>query len=119
MHACFQNLQNLVILDLGGNPVAVTADNYRLFVIYHLKCLKALDGKAIVSIHYINHNALARKVSYCNYYSDDMYSNDDGGVMRRWKVMMIMIIIITKDISNVILVNLTCDAIFLVGLFYQ
>ena len=44
-----QNLPNLVILDLGGNPVATSADNYRLFVIYHLKCLKALDGTAIVS----------------------------------------------------------------------
>jgi len=43
-------LSNLVILDLFGNPVASEIDNYRLFVIYHLKNLKALDGTAIVSI---------------------------------------------------------------------
>ncbi|XP_069116718.1 leucine-rich repeat-containing protein 9-like isoform X8 [Argopecten irradians] len=40
-------LANLVILDLFGNPVATEIDNYRLFVIYHLKNLKALDGVAI------------------------------------------------------------------------
>ena len=44
-----KNLAALVILDLFGNPVVKSADNYRLFVIYHLKALKALDGLAIVS----------------------------------------------------------------------
>ncbi|KAJ8308256.1 hypothetical protein KUTeg_013130 [Tegillarca granosa] len=40
-------LSNLVILDLFGNPVCFDTDNYRLFIIYHLKNLKALDGSAI------------------------------------------------------------------------
>ncbi|KAK3093172.1 hypothetical protein FSP39_012192 [Pinctada imbricata] len=40
-------LTSLVILDLYGNPVASETDNYRLFIIYHLKNLKALDGSAI------------------------------------------------------------------------
>ena len=44
---------NLVILDLYGNPVASETDNYRLFIIYHLKNLKALDGSAIVSEYYV------------------------------------------------------------------
>ncbi|XP_077999840.1 leucine-rich repeat-containing protein 9-like isoform X2 [Glandiceps talaboti] len=44
-----KNLPNFVILDLYGNPVASEADNYRLFVVYHLKTLKALDGIAIES----------------------------------------------------------------------
>ncbi|XP_070181590.1 leucine-rich repeat-containing protein 9-like isoform X2 [Littorina saxatilis] len=42
-----KQLPNLVILDMYGNPVATEADNYRLFVIYHLKTLKALDGNAV------------------------------------------------------------------------
>lgn len=42
-----KGLVNLVILDMFGNPVASDSDNYRLFVIYHLKTLKALDGSAI------------------------------------------------------------------------
>ncbi|XP_052769048.1 leucine-rich repeat-containing protein 9-like isoform X3 [Mya arenaria] len=42
-----KSLTNLVILDMFGNPVAVDNDNYRLFVIYHLRTLKALDGSAI------------------------------------------------------------------------
>ena len=46
----FQGLVNLVILDMFGNPIANDNDNYRLFVIYHLKTLKALDGSAIVSL---------------------------------------------------------------------
>ena len=48
-----KNLPSLVILDLFGNPVVNAADNYRLFVIYHLKALKALDGNAIVSFSYM------------------------------------------------------------------
>ncbi len=43
-----QNLTNMLILDLYGNPVVRATDNYRLFVIYHLKPLKALDGIPIV-----------------------------------------------------------------------
>ncbi|XP_033624638.1 leucine-rich repeat-containing protein 9-like [Asterias rubens] len=43
-----KNLPNFVILDLCGNPVA-SVDNYRLFVVYHLKTLKALDGIAVES----------------------------------------------------------------------
>ncbi|XP_078672195.1 leucine-rich repeat-containing protein 9-like isoform X1 [Branchiostoma floridae x Branchiostoma belcheri] len=42
-------LPNFVILDLFGNPVAQQAENYRLFIVYHLKSLKALDGVAIES----------------------------------------------------------------------
>ena len=43
-----KGFQNLVILDLFGNPiVSADAQNYRLFVVYHLKSLKALDGSAI------------------------------------------------------------------------
>lgn len=42
-----KSLPNLVILDLYGNPVVHDMDNYRLFIIYHLKTLKALDGLAI------------------------------------------------------------------------
>uniref|UniRef100_H2Z1T9 Uncharacterized protein n=1 Tax=Ciona savignyi TaxID=51511 RepID=H2Z1T9_CIOSA len=41
-----KTLSSLVILDLYGNPV-VQSDNYRLFVVYHLQNLKALDGNAI------------------------------------------------------------------------
>ncbi|KAK7487003.1 hypothetical protein BaRGS_00021673, partial [Batillaria attramentaria] len=42
-----KQLPNLVILDMYGNPVTTEVDNYRLFVVYHLKALKALDGSAI------------------------------------------------------------------------
>jgi Leucine-rich repeat (LRR) protein len=45
-----KNLSQLVILDLYGNPVVGATDNYRLFIIYHLKTLKALDGLSIVSL---------------------------------------------------------------------
>ncbi|XP_076442127.1 leucine-rich repeat-containing protein 9-like isoform X2 [Babylonia areolata] len=42
-----KQLPSLVILDMYGNPMTTEADNYRLFVIYHLKTLKALDGNAV------------------------------------------------------------------------
>jgi len=43
-----------MILDMYGNPVANDNDNYRLFVIYHLKNLKALDGSTIVCITFFS-----------------------------------------------------------------
>ncbi|KAL4237983.1 Leucine-rich repeat-containing protein 9 [Mactra antiquata] len=45
-----KGLVNLVILDMYGNPVASDNENYRMFVIYHLKTLKALDGTAIEAV---------------------------------------------------------------------
>lgn len=44
----FQGISSLVILDLCGNPLACSTKHYRLFVIYHVTSLKALDGLAVV-----------------------------------------------------------------------
>lgn len=43
-----KGLSNLVILDIHGNPI-IRSDTYRLFVIYHLQNLKALDGSGVES----------------------------------------------------------------------
>lgn len=43
-----QELASLIILDLSGNPVE-RAENYRIYVLFHLPALKALDGTAVVS----------------------------------------------------------------------
>ncbi|CAF3540202.1 unnamed protein product [Adineta steineri] len=42
-----KTLSNLLILDLWGNPICHEADKYRLFIIYHLKTLRAFDGFAV------------------------------------------------------------------------
>ncbi|XP_039597283.1 leucine-rich repeat-containing protein 9 [Polypterus senegalus] len=42
-----KGLSNLIILDLYGNPIVQNQENYRLFVIFHLPTLKALDGSAV------------------------------------------------------------------------
>ncbi|KAG8453463.1 hypothetical protein GDO86_000189 [Hymenochirus boettgeri] len=42
-----KGLSNLVIMDMWGNPILVKNENYRLFVIFHLHALKALDGAAV------------------------------------------------------------------------
>lgn len=44
----WQELASLIILDLSGNPVE-RAENYRIYVLFHLPALKALDGTAVVS----------------------------------------------------------------------
>ncbi|XP_030628203.1 leucine-rich repeat-containing protein 9 [Chanos chanos] len=40
-------LTNLIILDLYGNPVVERLENYRIYVVFHLPSLKALDGVAV------------------------------------------------------------------------
>ncbi|XP_054909202.1 leucine-rich repeat-containing protein 9 isoform X2 [Poeciliopsis prolifica] len=40
-------LENLIILDLYGNPIVEILENYRIYVIFHLPFLKALDGTAV------------------------------------------------------------------------
>ncbi|KAJ6658013.1 hypothetical protein lerEdw1_001672 [Lerista edwardsae] len=42
-----KGLSNLIILDLYGNLIVWKQDNYRLFVIFHIPSLKALDGSAV------------------------------------------------------------------------
>uniref|UniRef100_A0A3P8UK33 Leucine rich repeat containing 9 n=1 Tax=Cynoglossus semilaevis TaxID=244447 RepID=A0A3P8UK33_CYNSE len=38
---------NLIILDLYGNPLVEKLENYRIYVVFHLPSLKALDGIAV------------------------------------------------------------------------
>ncbi|XP_049595742.1 leucine-rich repeat-containing protein 9 isoform X1 [Syngnathus scovelli] len=40
-------LENLIILDLYGNPLSENLKNYRIYVVFHLPSLKALDGSAV------------------------------------------------------------------------
>ncbi|KAM4690503.1 leucine-rich repeat-containing protein 9, partial [Rhinophrynus dorsalis] len=42
-----KGLNNLVILDMYGNPISWKHENYRFFVIFHLPPLKAVDGIAV------------------------------------------------------------------------
>nr|XP_020669357.1 LOW QUALITY PROTEIN: leucine-rich repeat-containing protein 9-like [Pogona vitticeps] len=42
-----KGLNNLVILDMYGNLIVWKQENYRLFVIFHIPSLKALDGIAV------------------------------------------------------------------------
>lgn len=52
INVCFffsQGLTNLIILDISGNAIVWKQDNYRLFVLFHLPSLKALDGIRVVS----------------------------------------------------------------------
>ncbi|XP_067894912.1 leucine-rich repeat-containing protein 9 isoform X4 [Heterodontus francisci] len=42
-----KGMENLVILDLYGNPLVCKQEHYRLFVIYHLPSLRAFDGNVV------------------------------------------------------------------------
>lgn len=48
---CFfsQALSSLIILDLYGNPLVNKLENYRIYMVFHLPSLKALDGAAVVN----------------------------------------------------------------------
>jgi Leucine-rich repeat (LRR) protein len=45
------NLEKLIVVDLWGNPICKDFD-YRLFVIYHIKDVKVLDGISISQSEY-------------------------------------------------------------------
>ncbi|XP_051504244.1 leucine-rich repeat-containing protein 9 [Myxocyprinus asiaticus] len=40
-------LSSLIILDLYGNPLVNKLENYRIYMVFHLPALKALDGVAV------------------------------------------------------------------------
>ncbi|XP_016121440.1 leucine-rich repeat-containing protein 9-like, partial [Sinocyclocheilus grahami] len=40
-------LSSLIILDLYGNPLVNKFENYRIYMVFHLPSLKALDGVAV------------------------------------------------------------------------
>ncbi|KAL0969049.1 hypothetical protein UPYG_G00222010 [Umbra pygmaea] len=40
-------LTNLIILEMYGNPLVEKLENYRIYVVFHLPSLKALDGIAV------------------------------------------------------------------------
>uniref|UniRef100_A0A1A8V608 Leucine rich repeat containing 9 n=1 Tax=Nothobranchius furzeri TaxID=105023 RepID=A0A1A8V608_NOTFU len=42
-----KGLTNLIILDLYRNPIVEKLENYRIYVVFHLPSLKALDGTAV------------------------------------------------------------------------
>ncbi|XP_078418403.1 leucine-rich repeat-containing protein 9 isoform X2 [Cetorhinus maximus] len=42
-----KGMENLVILDLYGNPLVYKQEHYRFFVIYHLPSLRAFDGNVV------------------------------------------------------------------------
>lgn len=52
----FQGLTNLIILNLYGNPLVEKLENYRIYVVFHLSSLRALDGTAVVCVK--NNNQL-------------------------------------------------------------
>ncbi|XP_072485470.1 leucine-rich repeat-containing protein 9 isoform X4 [Notamacropus eugenii] len=49
-----KGLHNLIILDMCGNLIVWNQENYRLFVIFHLPDLKALDGISVESLEIEN-----------------------------------------------------------------
>ena len=45
-------LNQLAVVDFHGNPVSL-ASNYRLYMVYHVSSLKALDGAVIVREYFV------------------------------------------------------------------
>lgn len=43
-----QVLTNLIILELYGNPLLDKLENYRIYLVFQLPALKALDGVRVV-----------------------------------------------------------------------
>ncbi|KAF0044372.1 hypothetical protein F2P81_003530 [Scophthalmus maximus] len=50
LHGIQRGLTNLIILNLYGNPLVEKLENYRIYVVFHLSSLRALDGTAVEAI---------------------------------------------------------------------
>uniref|UniRef100_A0A7N8YRZ6 Leucine rich repeat containing 9 n=1 Tax=Mastacembelus armatus TaxID=205130 RepID=A0A7N8YRZ6_9TELE len=72
-----KGLSNLIILDLYGNPLLEKLENYRIYVVFHLPSLKALDGTAVEATESesakdmfggrLNSDMVAEKLGHSNY----------------------------------------------------
>ncbi|XP_061751183.1 leucine-rich repeat-containing protein 9 isoform X2 [Nerophis ophidion] len=72
-----KGLANLIILDLYGNPLCESLKNYRIYMVFHLPSLKALDGTAVDAAECENAKAtfggrltpdlVAEKLDHSNY----------------------------------------------------
>uniref|UniRef100_A0A3Q3KZ46 Leucine rich repeat containing 9 n=1 Tax=Mastacembelus armatus TaxID=205130 RepID=A0A3Q3KZ46_9TELE len=71
-----KGLSNLIILDLYGNPLLEKLENYRIYVVFHLPSLKALDGTAEATESEsakdmfggrLNSDMVAEKLGHSNY----------------------------------------------------
>ncbi|XP_062326280.1 leucine-rich repeat-containing protein 9 [Osmerus eperlanus] len=70
-------LTNLIILDLFGNPLVEKLEHYRIYVVFHLPSLKALDGIAVDVLECenakdvfggrLNPDMVAEKLGHSNY----------------------------------------------------
>ncbi|XP_067277190.1 leucine-rich repeat-containing protein 9 isoform X1 [Pseudorasbora parva] len=70
-------LSSLIILDLYGNPLVNKLENYRIYMVFHLPSLKALDGVAVemcesenakdVFEGRLNADMVAEKLGHTNY----------------------------------------------------
>ncbi|XP_070836208.1 leucine-rich repeat-containing protein 9 isoform X2 [Chaetodon trifascialis] len=72
-----KGLTNLIILDLHGNPLLEKLENYRIYAVFHLPSLKALDGIAVEGTECetakdmfggrLNPDMVAEKLGHSNY----------------------------------------------------
>ncbi|KAK7148433.1 hypothetical protein R3I93_012688 [Phoxinus phoxinus] len=70
-------LSSLIILDLYGNPLVSKLENYRIYMVFHLPSLKALDGVAVETCESetakdvfegrLNADMVAEKLGHTNY----------------------------------------------------
>uniref|UniRef100_A0A8C1SLJ3 Leucine rich repeat containing 9 n=1 Tax=Cyprinus carpio TaxID=7962 RepID=A0A8C1SLJ3_CYPCA len=70
-------LSSLIILDLYGNPLVKKLENYRIYMVFHLPSLKALDGVAVETCESetakdvfegrLNADMVAEKLGHTNY----------------------------------------------------
>lgn len=60
-----QGLTNIIILDLYGNPLLEKLESYRIYVVFHVPSLKALDGQAVVQYVLYHASFVSNIVNVC------------------------------------------------------
>uniref|UniRef100_A0A4W5RBH2 Leucine rich repeat containing 9 n=1 Tax=Hucho hucho TaxID=62062 RepID=A0A4W5RBH2_9TELE len=91
-------LTNLIILDLYGNPLVEKLESYRIYVVFHLPSLKALDGVAVEMTECENAkdvfggrltpDMVAEKLGHSNY-SDIVDLNLQSSAVRSLSIVMV------------------------------
>lgn len=107
-----KRLSGLVIVDLSSNPMCAQA-KYRLFVVYHLKALKSLDGALVEPSELVEARECFGGKLTCDYVAEKLNCHDSLSELRSLDVpsASIRVVDLAEQLENLRTLNLENNAL--------